>query len=55
MSSFTINQESLRLYGVQNTGNFEGNYTCAAESRAGTNKAIARLTVDGWLFDLSCD
>ena len=38
---------NLTVYLVNNTDEFEGNYTCKASSRAGVVEETARLTVDG--------
>ena len=37
----------LSLFLVNNTAEYEGNYTCTAASRAGVDNATAKLTVDG--------
>lgn len=42
-----VRRDILRIFLVQNTDAYEGQYTCSATSRAGTANYTATLAVDG--------
>ena len=46
----TTKDGNLTVYVVKNNAEFEGNYTCKANSKAGIEEETAWLTVDGKLY-----
>jgi len=46
----TTRDGNLTVYVVKNNEEFEGNYTCKANSKAGIDEETAWLTVDGKLY-----